>query len=129
VSASDAPNANDTPGVLAYVLRAGGGLEVPSAMELSVQFTSNVAIPIISPGWDEYTSVYFDECGGLYIPAYQDDTVSPPSYFPDTLKVRNWYVCLTRWSYTYTTFAWKVGLTGEPQNPSCQKVEVQRVWI
>jgi hypothetical protein len=129
VSASDEPNAIDTAGVLAYVLRAGGGLEVPSSMQLSNQLTSNVAIPVISPGWDDYTAVYFDECGSLYIPAYQDDTVSPPESFPGTMRVKNWYVCLTRYTYTYTTLAWKVGLTGEPQNPSCQKVEVERVWV
>jgi hypothetical protein len=36
---------------------------------------------------------------------------------------------VTNWAYTYVTLTWKIGLTSEPQNPSCQKVEVQRVFV
>jgi hypothetical protein len=104
-------------------------MKVPSAMEFYISPTSNVAIPIIYPGWDKYSTVEFDECEEMYLSAYQDDTVSPPVYFEPSKKVKNWYVCVTRWAYTYSTLVWKVGLTGEPQNPSCVKVEVQRVWL
>jgi hypothetical protein len=129
VSATDTPNAIDVPGVLGYTLIAGGDLIVPSAMEFSTSPTSNVAVPIFYPGWDRYSMVEFDERGEMYIEAYQDDTVSPPTYYPTPLKVKNWYICVTRWGYTYSTLVWKIGLTCEPQNPSCQKVVVERVWL
>ena len=70
----------------------------------------------------------FEEDGCLYIDASRDDTVSPPVYFDPDRHVKNWYICLTRYSYLYTTLSWKVGLTGTPQNPSCQKVDVIRVY-
>jgi hypothetical protein len=129
VSASDEPNAVDTLGVLVYVLYGGGGLVVPSAMRLSITPTSNVGIPIFSPGYTEYSTLNFEQNGSMYIEAYQDDTVSPPINFQTPLKVKNWYMCLTRWSYTYNTLVWKIGLSDQPQNPSCQKVEVERVWL
>lgn len=64
----------------------------------------------------------------MYISTGLDDTVSPPAYFNPNKKVKNWYICLTRYSYLYQTLSWKVGLTGRPQNPSCQKVDVIRVF-
>jgi hypothetical protein len=126
---SDLPNAANRGGVLAYNLRIGGDMLVPSAMHISLDPLSNVGTPIFLPGWNRYSLVNFDECGGLYIEASQDDTVTPPSLYDPPLKVKNWYVCLSRWAYTYESLIWKVGLTGEPQNPSCQKVEVERVWV
>lgn len=104
-------------------------MNVPSAMRLSTSEVSNVAVPIFLPGESPYSLVLFDDCGSMYISAVQDDTVTPPKYFDPALKVMNWYICLTRWSYTYETLVWKVGLTGEPQNPSCEKVAVERVWV
>ncbi|KAF1844587.1 uncharacterized protein K460DRAFT_429333 [Cucurbitaria berberidis CBS 394.84] len=123
-------NANDTLGVLNYILTIGGGINVPSAMKFSQSPGSNIADPIFSPGWDDFTPIAFDEeCGSAYIPIYQDDTVSPPSYYNPTLKLKNWYICLTRFSYLYTTLVYKFGVTGEPQNPTCVAVEVVRVWV
>lgn len=116
-------------GVLGWTLRAAGGLVVPSAMALSLSPTSNIANPTFGPGTDKYTLIAFEKDGCAYIEASSDDTVSPPSYFNPSRKVKNWYVCLTRWSYLYYTLSWKVGLSGQPQNPSCQKVDVVRVFI
>jgi hypothetical protein len=86
-----------------------------------------MAIPIISPGSEPYDVIWFDADGYAYLQAWQDDTVSPPVYA--TIEVASWYVCLTRWSYLYQTLVWKVGRTGEPQNPSCQEVQVRRVFV
>lgn len=97
-------------------------------MHISSTLDSNVAIPIFSPGDSSYTLIAFEKDGCTYISVSRDDTVSPPVYFNPDKKVKNWYVCLTRWSYLYHTLSWKVGLTGEPQNPSCQKVDVIRVF-
>lgn len=97
-------------------------------MFLALTGTSNIANPTFYPGTDRSTNVAFDKNNCLYIEADMDDTVSPPAYFNSSHKVKNWYVCLTRYSYLYTTLSWKVGLTGTPQNPSCQKVDVVRVF-
>lgn len=129
-SLNDAPNAIDISGVLTWVLSANlGALLVPSSMHLSQSVGTNVAIPIITPGWSKYDLVSFDECGSMYMSVYQNDTVSPPTYYNPTLKLKNWYVCLTAYAYTYETLVFKIGVQGEPQNPSCKKVEVERVWV
>lgn len=98
-------------------------------MKIQVNLASNIGIPIFSPGWADYSLVAFDECDEMYIQSYQDDTVTPPAVLNPAAPLKSWYVCLTTWGYTYETLVWKVGQAGEPQNPSCQKVEVKRVFI
>ncbi|KAH6642660.1 hypothetical protein C7974DRAFT_328184 [Boeremia exigua] len=120
--------AANTKGILNWILQAADGANYSSAMGLSLSDTSNVANPIFFPGMIAHSPIAFEEDGCTYIEAVQDDTVSPPVYFKPIRKVKNWYVCYTRWSYLYYTLAWKVGLTGQPQNPSCQKVDVIRVF-
>ncbi|KAF2633413.1 hypothetical protein BU25DRAFT_328705, partial [Macroventuria anomochaeta] len=128
-AANESAGAANAEGVLSWILRAGGNLTVPSAMSLPPgDLTSNVINPTFFPGVDRYNPVAFEEDGCLYIQTALDDTVSPPSYYNPNLKVKNWYICLTRWSYLYQTLSWKVGVTGSPQNPSCQKVDVIRVF-
>ncbi|KAF9701681.1 hypothetical protein EKO04_000296 [Ascochyta lentis] len=122
------PNAADVDGILSWILRAGGNLTVPSAMSMNPTPNSNVVNPTFYPGVSESTVIAFDTDGCTYISTWLDDTVSPPSYYDPPRKVKNWYVCLTRWSYLYQTLSWKVGVTGQPQNPSCQKVDVVRVF-
>ncbi|KAF3000831.1 hypothetical protein E8E13_006841 [Curvularia kusanoi] len=126
--ANQPAGATNTDGPLSWILRAGGNLTVPSAMYLSLSSASNVANPTFSPGTEKYDVIAFNKDGSAYISVGLDDTVSPPTYFSPNLKVNNWYICLTRWSYQYYTLSWKVGLTGEPQNPSCQKVDVVRIF-
>jgi hypothetical protein len=128
VSSTDAAGSTDTAGILVYILY-GSNFVLSSPMMLSASDTSNIAVPIFLPSTNVPTYVHFDECDKMYIEQYVDDTVSPPVFLETPAKVMNWYICLTRWSYTYTTLAWKVGSTGEPQNPTCEKVEVERVWI
>jgi len=125
---NDTAGAANVDGVLGWTLRAAGGLNVPSAMNIPFSGTSNIANPTFYPGTDNYDLIAFEEDGCAYIRASLDDTVSPPTWFDPSRKVKNWYICLTRWSYLYYTLSWKVGLTGEPQNPSCQKVDVVRVF-
>lgn len=114
--------------MLNWILLAGD-LVVPSAMNFNQNSGSNIADLVFSPGYAAYKLVAFEECGSMYIPVYQDDTVSPPGYYDPTLKLKNWYVCLTRYSYLYTSLVFKIGVTGEPQNPSCVAVEVTREWV
>ncbi|KAJ8115813.1 hypothetical protein OPT61_g2624 [Boeremia exigua] len=127
-SRNETAGAANAEGVLSWILRAGGGLIVPSAMSLSFDSTSNLANPTFYPGVNERDLIAFEEDGCAYIRTTLDDTVSPPAYLSPARKVKNWYICLTRWSYLYYTLSWKIGLTGQPQNPSCQKVDVIRVF-
>jgi hypothetical protein len=124
--ANSTANAIDTPGVINWHMVANGDEIYPSAMHFSWDLTSNLAIPIIFPS-GSYSLISFDQDGYAYMLAQQNDMVSPPVYAD--IVVASWYVCLTRWSYLYHTLAWKVGRTGEPQNPSCVEVQVRRVFI
>ncbi|KAF2655470.1 hypothetical protein K491DRAFT_692931 [Lophiostoma macrostomum CBS 122681] len=119
--------ASDVQGVLSYDLVIADNTTVPSSMYLVDTWTSNVAVPILSPGYDPVTEVYFDAQDFMYILSTQDDTVSPAGQKQE--KVKQWYVCTTYYGYTYDTLAWTVGKRAKPQNPTCQKVEVKRVWV
>ncbi|ORY19542.1 hypothetical protein BCR34DRAFT_552386 [Clohesyomyces aquaticus] len=116
----------DNSGSLDYDLVIGDNQIVPSAMQLVIDPTSNVATPIIYPGGNSYTAVFFDKSEEMYIQSWRDDTVDPAVSKEE--KVKQWYICTTYYSYTYTTLAWVVGKHARPQNPTCQKVTVKRVW-
>ncbi|KAF2788400.1 hypothetical protein K505DRAFT_200301, partial [Melanomma pulvis-pyrius CBS 109.77] len=125
---SSANNDTDTQGSLHYTL-VTANFNVTSTMGFSFDPSSNLAIPIISPGGNSATFVSFDSCGALYISDGIDDTTDPPGRDYPGKKLENWYICTTYWSYTYTTLAWKVGTPDvPPQNPTCQKVRVKRVF-
>jgi hypothetical protein len=63
----------------------------------------------------------------MYVLSTTDDTVDPPVDTEE--KVKQWYVCTTDVGYVLETLAWVIGKQATPQNPTCQKVEVKRVWI
>lgn len=95
-------------------------------MQLSVDPSTNVAIALFEPS---YSGIYvsFDSKNLMYIKSYYDDTVSPPIVG----KLRNlyhWYACEYDYSgYLYNVLCWVYGVA-PPQNPSCQKVGVERVF-
>lgn len=101
---------------------------VSEPMSLYASPSTNVALPLFQPGYDTQY-VGFDKEDKLYISYYIDDTVTPPKT-GKSKKLYNWYTCETYYTgYTYTTLAWVFGLEGaEPQNPSCEGVEVVRVF-
>ncbi|KAE8443307.1 hypothetical protein EG329_002023 [Mollisiaceae sp. DMI_Dod_QoI] len=111
-------------GSLNYELR-GGNFNLSSPLTIPVNPISNVAVPLFTPG-EGTTSVGFDGENKLFVFGYTNDTVSPPTY--ETKAYYRWYVCLTNAGYTYTTLAWVVG-PGSPENPSCVKVDVERVFV
>jgi hypothetical protein len=92
---------------------------------------SNVALAQIS--FSEYGSglgVAFDKKGLMNIVAYLDDRLEPASeYLPTPQPLYRWYICQTQYSgYRYTALTWVFG-TNPPQNPTCQKVNVKRVFV
>lgn len=103
----------------------GGNFEVSEPMTITPNLISNVAIPLFTPS--EFGSlVQFDKSNRLNVPGYIDDTVSPINTNAPKGYYR-WYVCNTYYGYAYQTLSWVIG-NKAPQNPSCQKVEVVRVF-
>ena len=112
-------------GLVTWVLH-GGNFNASSSLQLEPQPTTNVAVPLFFPGDQGFASFGFDQEDKLYVLGYLDNTVSPPVY--KTQGYYHWYACITNAGYVYQTLAWTVG-SGAPENPSCQKVDVKRVFI
>ncbi|TVY33463.1 hypothetical protein LOCC1_G007636 [Lachnellula occidentalis] len=120
------PTGVNVTGLLTWLL-VGGNFEVSSPMQLDPVPTSNVAVPLLQPS-ESGQLVSFDAHNKLVITRYLDDTKPLPNYSSKPLS--NWYACTTYAGYLYQTLAWVVGTEhAKPQNPTCQKVEVIRVFI
>lgn len=112
-------------GYITYLLR-GGNFNESEPLNLYYSATSNVALPLFEP--TQGTLMAFDENGLLNIQGYIDDRVPPP-YNGTLTAYYRWYACQTYYTgYTYTTLAW---VNGEypPQNPTCEKIDVKRVFL
>ncbi|KAL3418556.1 hypothetical protein PVAG01_10272 [Phlyctema vagabunda] len=127
-STSTGSTVNETIGETGYVtweLR-GGNFNLSSPLGLTYNPSSNVALPLLEPGYGN-TLMAFDSEGLLNIQSYIDDRLPPP-YTGEQTAYYRWFVCKTYYTgYQYTTLAWTLG-DGEPQNPTCSKVDVKRVF-
>ncbi|KAL9115817.1 MAG: hypothetical protein Q9227_000185 [Pyrenula ochraceoflavens] len=126
-SAPSPPPAIGNPGYLIYVLQ-GSNFNESEPLSLYIDPASNVALPLFEPGVESTTyAVAFDEKGLLNIQSYVDDTTSPPTL--QTKAYYRWYACQTYFlGYQYLNLAFVLG-EAEPQNPTCQKVDVTRVFV
>lgn len=99
-------------------------------MSFSISPSSNIAMPIFMPSYDQQDITFGKEDGLMGIYSYVDDTVTPPNVEKISV-LRNWYVCETNYSgYQYYTLTWVLGTSkAKPQNPSCVKVQVKRKFI
>jgi hypothetical protein len=117
-------------GILGYDLVLSGGAVARSQMILQNSPTTNIAVPLFQPGRSKGATLvnFKDECGSMYILNSVDDTVYPRRL--RSTKMFNWYVCTAIVGYEYQTLAWLVGdpRFATPQNPTCQKVDVKRVF-
>ena len=96
-------------------------------MLLNFDAGSNVALPLFFPG-PPYTYVGFDTDELMFIRTFVDDTVTPPKSVYPGKKLYRWYMCETNnLAYVYQTLAWVLGKY-PPQNPSCKKIQVKRVF-
>ncbi|KAF4628641.1 hypothetical protein G7Y89_g9516 [Cudoniella acicularis] len=120
---SSVPDVNTT-GLLTWELH-GGNFNLSSPMDFSYNPASNVAVPLFTPS-ETGTNVAFDERNRMNLQQYLDDTKPLPNYAVKPLY--RWYVCTTYAGYLYQTLAWVMG-DGKPENPTCQKVDVVRVFI
>ncbi|OCK76300.1 hypothetical protein K432DRAFT_385544 [Lepidopterella palustris CBS 459.81] len=114
-------------GYLTYELR-GFNFNESEPMVLSVDPVSNVALPIFSPSYFA-TEVAFDREGLMNIQGYVDDRTIPISTTMIYVAYYRWFVCSTYYSgYRYQALTWVLG-EFPPENPSCVKVQVKRVFV
>jgi hypothetical protein len=119
-------------GLITWWLPFNDNQRVSQAFFLEYVPWSNVAMTQIEFGPYEGSGTYvaFDKKGLLNILQYQDDRLEPGNeYLPKPRPLYNWYICNTYWSgYSYVTLTWVLG-GGAPQNPTCQKVNIKRVFV
>jgi len=122
---------DDTQGILNWPLSLWGRDDpVSSAMHFEFVVGTNLVNMVFTPGTDTYQLVCFEEgSASMYIAIAEDDTGKAPDWFDPPKKVKNWYMCTMRHGSTLRSLAWKIGFVGEPQNPTCSKVDVVRVWV
>lgn len=113
-------------GYITYLLR-GSNFNLSQPLGLSINPISNVALPMFQPGEEFSQTFWFDENGLLDIQGYIDDRVDgDPVAVGPTYR---WHACTTYYGgYVYQTLAWVLG-EGPPQNPTCVKVDVKRVFV
>jgi hypothetical protein len=127
----------DSPGALSWTWTLGSNKTVESIMAFQYMPSSNVAHLNFMPRSPiSVTAVSFDPCDNMYIQRVVDDTVVPPppasgdqsiSRLP--IKDYHWYICQNVGRYGYMSLSWKVGAVGRPQNPTCKKVMVKRIFV
>lgn len=91
-------------GILTWLLPTAGQ-SYSSALSLSANPISNVAVPLFYPGDTDAQQVAFDNKGLLNIQGYLDDSVFPFNA-TETKAYYRWYICETYVGYQYTTLAW-----------------------
>ena len=114
-----------TTGILTWWLKTSDNIQYPSSAAFSYDPTTDLAVPIISPGDSGATMLAFDEQDDLTLQSYVPDINGTGSY----QNFYRWYACDTYYgSYTYNNLAWGLGAS-KPENPSCVSVNVTRVFV
>lgn len=98
-------------------------------MHLVFNAATNIAHAQFAPvAPSEAAQVGFDRKHKMFIPAYYDDTVVPAKVNKE-FGLYHWYICQYNYSgYNYSSLNFVVG-NAQPQNPTCQKVDVVRTAI
>lgn len=117
-----------TPGILTWTLKTSS-IDVPSSVYFNYDPTTDIAVPILSPGAESPQQLAFDEQDRLNVQGYIDWTTSPPNSTGTFVGYYRWYACQTYFSgYAYENLAWGLG-AGKPENPTCVSVVVKRVFV
>ncbi|KAF3034599.1 hypothetical protein E8E12_004138 [Didymella heteroderae] len=104
-------------------------IDVPSSAYFNYDPTTNIAIPILTPGSESPQLLAFDDQDRLNVQGYIDWAASPPNSTGSTQAYYSWYACQTYFSgYSYENLAWGLG-PEKPQNPTCVSVGVKRVFV
>jgi hypothetical protein len=115
------------PGILTWFLPVNGYGMVPSAANFYYDPTTDIAVPILETG-SSGTQLAFDDQDELLVQGYIQWCANPPNY-GETYGLKRWYACRTYYSgYQYVNLAWALG-PNKPENPTCVKVDVKRVFV
>lgn len=105
---------------------------VSQGLVLDTVYSSNVALAQINFVNEYQFPVYvaFDKNDLMNIQQYTDDTLEPAyEYLNATRPLYRWNICQTYYSgYHYTALTWVLG-SHSAQNPTCEKVNVKRVFV
>lgn len=116
-----------TPGILTWILPSIP--PIPSSVFFNYEPTTDIAVPILSPGSDTPQILAFDARNKLVVQGYVDWTANPPNGAVDWKEYSRWYACNTYYAaYQYQSLAWGLG-PGKPENPTCVEVDVTRVFV
>jgi hypothetical protein len=114
-------------GILTFNLPAGQP-PIPSSASFNYDPTTDIAVPILGPGDQNAQQLSFDDKDELLIQGYIDWAANPPKAGNFT-AFKRWYACTTYFSgYEYDNLAWGLG-KHEPEDPTCVKVTVKRVFL
>lgn len=123
------PNATlGTPGILTWLLKTTS-IEVSSSVYFSYDPSTDLAVPVLTPGADSPQALAFDDQDKLNVQGSIDWTANPPNSTAATVGYYRWYACRTYvGAYSYETLAWGLG-AAKPENPTCVSVGVKRVFV
>lgn len=123
------PNATlGTPGIVTWTLKTST-IDVPSSVYFNYDPTTDSTVPILTPGQDAAQLLAFDNQDRLNVQGFIDWTANPPNSTGTTEAYYRWYACQTYFGgYSYRTLAWGLG-ANQPENPTCVKVDVKRVFV
>ena len=97
-------------------------------MVISPEPSTNVGVALFGIG-DDYFYISFDSDNFMYYPSYYDDCTNPPTILKEPQHLERWYICVINYlGYEYDQLSWVYG-HDNPQNPTCQKVSVERVFV
>ena len=117
-----------TPGILTWTLKTTS-LDVPSSVYFNYDPTTDIAIPILTPGSERPQLLAFDQQDRLNVQGYIDWSANPPNSTGSMEAYYRWYACQTYYAgYAYHNLAWGLG-PREPENPTCVSVGVKRVFV
>jgi hypothetical protein len=116
------------PGILTYDLPATP--LIPSSVTFFYDPTADTALPLLEPGSADAQLLAFDKNNRLNVQGYIDQLANPPVQFDDAPRAfYRWYACRSYFlGYSYNTLVWGLG-RAKPENPSCVKVDVKRVFV
>ena len=116
-----------TPGILTWTLRTTS-IDVPSSAYFNYDPSTNLAVPILTPGSEQAQMLAFDDQDRLNVQGSIDWTANPPNATDGVVGYYRWYACQTYFGgYSYNNLAWGLG-AAKPEDPTCVSVSVKRVF-
>ncbi|PVH83904.1 hypothetical protein DL98DRAFT_613184 [Cadophora sp. DSE1049] len=102
---------------------------MPASMRLGYTRAGH-AVTLFRGGQERATVVGFDKEDKLFLWGRDDGSLMPQHEVTEDecyTAVYHWYVCMTKWMTEFETVVWSSG--DKPDDPTCQKVDIKRVFI